>query len=593
MNQDDSLEAPIIGLRNEKKEIDLAELGDENLEVLIKYTGMAENQAFDFQWFGADAQGKSFDHTAGYNVDSGEEITGKKIFIDNSRIKAVEGGEAFCSYTVENTQKSLRLFSFVGVRAVEPSDVLPVALALESHHLVIKPKELETAGVTFVVAPYQALQEDDEITFTLKGFDAAGQPEDPVVKKLKVTAEHLANEALTFKVGKNELLLIEGGRAEVFYQIDFGDGKTAKSPQQEFIIDSKQSLPDFLPKPVIVDHAPGDPLNPDNFTKGVAIWVDAYPGMAVSDRVTLCWRSPVRDFLRTIRVDASTQTVKGVAFHIPVDYLLENQGRSVSLHYLFGREGAGQQSQVLPISIENKRELSAPLISVAKPDDSQKDRGTMAASDGFGGVWVEVPNVLMPGETAQVEWRGWPGYGTYIADPEDDNPLLFHIPAQYVPANMGRSAVDESRRFNVVYWVIGEGDPIESDPYHLRIQPFPGNPYPRIVCDRVVSGELSLKDVPATGVELTLGTWYYGVEGNLIELSITGVTSSGGFNGTIRDASKPVTKSEAESGIKATLARATLEQLEKGSDFTLHVRMSFDGGAHYYAFPSQPVTLVE
>ncbi|MCY1187860.1 hypothetical protein D9M73_288930 [compost metagenome] len=54
-----------------------------------------------------------------------------------------------------------------------------------------------------------------------------------------------------------------------------------------------------------------------------------------------------------------------------------------------------------------------------------------------------------------------------------------------------------------------------------------------------------------------------------------------------------MTKSEAESGIKATLARATLEQLEEGLDFTLHVRMSFDGGAHYYAFPSQPVTLVE
>ncbi|RCL25636.1 hypothetical protein C6A77_13625 [Pseudomonas sp. AFG_SD02_1510_Pfu_092] len=313
--------------------------------------------------------------------------------------------------------------------------------------------------------------------------------------------------------------------------------------------------------------------------------------MAISDRVTLRWRSPVRDFLQTIRVDASTQTVGEVAFHVPVDYLLENQGLQVSLYYLFGREGAGQRSLELPVDIATLRELSAPQVSAAIPD-AATDSGTLAAKDALGGVWVQVPGVLLPGERAEVEWRGWPGYGEYTAStPEADDPLRFYIPPQYVPANMGRGAVDETRRFDVVYRVFNETDQSESAPYHLRIKPVPGNEYPPIVCKQVASGKLSLANVPSDGADLELGSWYYGSAGNLIELSISGITALGVLNETLRDASQPVTESEAEHGIKAKLNKAILQQLLLDEPFTLQARLSFDGGALYRTLSTLSPTL--
>ncbi|MHC6224682.1 hypothetical protein ACYU03_07885 [Pseudomonas sp. X10] len=103
---------------------------------------------------------------------------------------------------------------------------------------------------------------------------------------------------------------------------------------------------------------------------------------------------------------------------------------------------------------------------------------------------------------------------------------------------------------------------------------------------------MSLTLVPDAGVDLTLGTWYYAGKGNLVELSITGVTKNGGLNEIIRDASQPVTESEAKEGIKAKLQRSILEKLDMDSNFTLHARMSFDGGAHYFSFPNQSVQIV-
>ncbi|HGA2317448.1 TPA: hypothetical protein ACIRVE_001997 [Pseudomonas putida] len=581
MNQSlDDLEAPSIPLRNDRKEIDLELLGEDPLDTYIKYTGMVSGDRVHAIWWGINAEGRAFDDEGSFRVEEGDLTKGLMVQIGNAAVKSADGGVAFYSYRVNGGQESLRAFSYIGSRAAEGAEGLPVALAVESHGLTIRPRDLAAAGVAFIVAPYQALKIGDTITFTFKGFDEFSTPEKPIFQKLTVTKEHLASKPLKFMIGGAEFDFIDPGYAEVAYEVDFGDGKKVESAVQTLIVDSDAALPGYLPEPVIVGHVPGEKLNPGNFRSGLTVTVEGYPDMAISDRVTLLWRSPVRDFLQTVRVDTSTQIVGDVEFHIPFDYLLENQGLNVKLSYLFGRKGAGQRSKELSISIDALRELSAPMVKGATADG--QNSGTLLAEEATGGAWADVPDVLLPGERAEVEWRGWPGYGWYRAEkPDGSNPQRFHIPAQYVPANMGRGAVDESRRFEVVYWIFGEGEPVESEPYRLRIKPIPLNRYSQLDCDQVSKGELSLKAVPADGADLVLPKWPYAREGNLIELSITGVTSTGPLKEIIRDASKPVTEVEAKDGIKAKLDRTILERLQLDAKFTLHAYLSFDGGEHY------------
>ncbi|QHG63926.1 hypothetical protein [Pseudomonas putida] len=598
-NQDNSvvlvsgLKEPDIPLRNKKKEIDLDALGGNDLRTVIKYTGMEEGDLVKTLWLGANNDGEPFDTEGTYPVHRDDLANGLVVSIGNATVVAAKGGEAFYSYTVtplspsgrSSSLISRRSFCFIGVRPEENNESLQVILGLESHDLVIKPKELEAAGVTFIVAPYQAMKIGDEITFTLQGFDEDDYRETPIIEKLRVTKEHLAKKALAFTIGKNIFLMIDQGRAEVSYRIDFVDGKDAESPVQNFIINSAASLPGFLPDPSIVGHIPGVPLNPGKFRDGLTVTVNGYPGMQISDCIALRWRSPVRDLLQTIRVDASVQVVGGIAFHVPVDYLLENQGLNVYLSCLFAREGAGQCSQELTVSIETPRELSAPEVLAATPDTEMgTGRGTLLAKDALGGVWVEVADVLLPGERAEVHWRGWPEYGEYEApEPAGSNPRRFFIPERFVPANMGRGAVDENRRFEVVYVVHSKDGPLESAPYNLRIKPPPSNEYPTVQCAQVRAGQLSLAEVPG-GADLELGTWYFGKAGDLIQLQVTGVTPTGVLDEIIRDASEPVTEAEAKEGIKARLALSTLNKLSLDEAFTVHARLSFDGGVYYTSF---------
>ncbi|GLO52758.1 hypothetical protein PPUN110474_41590 [Pseudomonas putida] len=604
MNQRlEGLEEPVITLRNNRKEIDLEQVGTDDLETVIQYTGMASTHEVSIDWWGVNASGESFD-TRGSFFPSDDDIkNGLKVSIRNDIVTAAKDGEALYSYTVDTGTeilKSRRVFSFIGVRAAESPEGLPVALALESQGLFIQPDDLDAAGVTFVVPSYQTLKIGDIIKFTLMGFDEDGDPQTPFTDQLEVTKEHLDNKALAFTVGRNVFRFIDPGHAEVDYEIDFVDGNTAKSPKQTFVIDSDATLPGYLPEPIIDGHVPGDELHPENFRNGLTIVVKGYPDMAIADRVTLSWRSPVRDFLQTIRVDASTQVVGDVSFHIPFDYLAENQGATVRLSYLYGREGAGQRSLELSVKIGIMRVLSAPEVIKAIPD--AKDRGTLDANDGLSGVWVQLPDVLLSGERAEVEWRGWPGYGDYIAKtPDVNNPLRFRIPAEYVPANMGRGPIDESRRFEVVYQVYGDGDPGESDPYHLRITPVSIGAYPQIAIANppVTDRNLYLSTVPEEGADLELSNWLFAREGDLIELSITGVTrpdnpgeEDGKLKEIIRDASEPVTGEEAQNGIKAKLDKQKiLERLKFDAPFTLHVRLSLDGGAHYINLKNLSPTL--
>ncbi|MFJ3151556.1 hypothetical protein GVN15_20940 [Pseudomonas putida] len=584
------LEKPRIQGLNADNEIDLDQLGSSHLVTYARYPGMMPDDVVSPTWLGANAAGDAFDcDGATYLVEDADPEVGLKIEILNSVVRGAEGGEAFYSYKVNGTMSSLRTFCFVGVRPKPPSEGLSAILAVQSHSLTIKPDELESVGVMFIVMPYQAMQPRDVITFTFQGFDEHGTPEQPEIEKLTVTKEHLDNKPLMFTVGKNILRFIDPGTAQVSYSVTFADGKSLDSPVQNFVVDSGATLPTPLAAPRIAGHTPGEPLDPGKFRDGLAVHIDGYPGMSISDHVTLYWRSPVRDVFASVRVDASTHTVGAIVLHLPVDLVLENQASDVSLSYLFSREGASLQSQSLTVAIDTTRVLSVPLIKSAAPDEEQ-DHGTMPASKGYGGVRVEVPDVRLPGERVEVHWRGWPELGEFVGElPEGDNSLV--VPEEYVPANMGRGLRDQSRRFEVAYRVIGNGTSLDSAPYHLRITPLDSAVYPQIQCEGVIGKRLSRSQVPPGGAQLTLDTWAFGRAGQLLNIWVTGPGPDGEPSEDIRTASTPVTVDEAGAGVSAKLSKEFLYKLTEGDDFTLHVTLSFDGGAFYRKFPTMSITL--
>lgn len=585
------LEKPRIQGLNADNEIDLDQLGTSHLVTYIRYPGMTSTDLVSPNWLGANAVGDAFDDVgATYLVGDVDPAVGLKVEILNSVVRGAEGGEAFYSYTVNGSANSLRTFCFVGVRPKAPSEGLSAILAVQSHSLIIKPDELESVGVMFVVMPYQAMQLDDEITFTFQGFDEDGFADPPEIEKLTVTKEHFGNKPLMFTVGKNIFRFIDPGTAQVSYSVTFADGKSLDSPVQNFVIDSDATLPAPLAAPRIAGHTPGEPLDPGKFRDGLAVHIDGYPGMSISDHVTLYWRSPVRDVFTPVRVDASTHTVGAIVLHVPVDLVLENQALNVSLSYMFSREGASLQSQSLAVAIDTTRVLSVPLIKIADPDEDQVHHGTMTASSGQGGVRVEVPDVLLPGESVEVHWRGWPGLGEYVAKvPDGANSLV--VPEEFVPANMGRGMRDQSRRFEVAYRVLGKDTSLDSVPYHLRITPLDSAVYPQIQCEGVSEGRLSRSQVPPGGAELTLGTWSFGRAGQLLNIWVTGVGPAGDLSEYIRTASAPVTVDEADAGVSAKLSKEFLNKLTEGEQFTLHVALSFDGGAFYRTFPIMSITL--
>lgn len=586
------LEQPLISGLTSSNEIDLDELGASDLLTYIKYTGMQPDHEVVISWLGADAEGTAFDDAGSkYYVRPEDLEKGVEVKIENAVVRSAEGGQAFYSYVVTTVGQSQRRFCLVGIREKGEGEGLAVVQAVQSHDLVIKPDELDSAGVMFIVMPYQAMQVGDVITFTFQGFDEDGYEEDPETEKLTVKKEHFDNLPLMFTVGKNIFRFIDPGTAKVSYSVDFADSGSLDSPVQDFVIDSEASLPTPLPAPRIVGYTPGKPLDPGNFRDGLTIHIDGYPGMSISDHVTLYWRSPARELFTHVRVDASTQSVGTIVLHVPVDFVLENQGLNVSLSYLFSREGAGLQSQPLNVAIATTRVLSVPLIDHATPDEG-KDHGTLPGANGVGGVRVRVPDVLLPGERAEVLWRGWPVFGEYVANtPEGADPLVFLIPEEFVPANIGRGSRDQSRRFEVAYRVIGSGSPLDSAPYHLRITPPVPSGDPQIQCEGVVGQALSLSRVPSGGAKLTLGTWRFGRVGQLLHIWVSGVGQEGGLSEDLRTASIPVTEEEADMGVEAKLPKLFLEQLKLNEQFTLHVALSFDGGTLYRVFPEMNITL--
>ncbi|MFI8557885.1 hypothetical protein [Pseudomonas putida] len=584
------LERPIIPDLTPFDEIDLEALGDDGLVTFIKYSAMKAGDMISPRWVGAGPGGEAFDFVgSGYTIGPGDLDQGAQIIISNSLVCNAAGGWAFYSYNHDGIE-SQRQFCYIGTRP-RTSEVLSVPITQQAHDLVIKPDEIGIENVSFIIPRYQAMQVGDQIDFTLIGYDEHDVEEDVERQRLTVTKDHFGTTPLIFQVRRNWFRFIDPGSAHASYTLGFVDGQKLESPTQIFVVDSAHLSPAELQPPSIEGHEAGKPLDPARFRDGLRVHIEPYPGLTVGDRLVLVWQSPVENIIQPVRVDPSTQATNSILFHLPATIVEANQGLQVGLSYLYAREGVSLRSEFLQLEVARSRMLTAPWVNDAVPE-SDSDSGVLSALLALGGVHVDVPDVAGLDESIELHWWGRSEFGRYIADsPLPSNSLRFFIPARYVPANMGRGAVDQSRRFEVFYRLITKDGYLDSRPFNLRITPPPKNGYPQPLCDQEepgVVGGLPLHKVPADGADISLAPWRFAAEGQLLTLTLQ--SAEGDMTEDFID-SVSVTEEQATTGFKAKLPKALLEKLTIDLQFTLSARLSFDGGERYTEFPEKSITL--
>jgi hypothetical protein len=204
---------------------------------------------------------------------------------------------------------------------------------------------------------------------------------------------------------------------------------------------------------------------------------------------------------------------------------------------------------------------------------------------GAAGITVEVPKQddESPDITFEVCFKGYGDLGSYYAPlPIPADSSRFHIPPTAIPANIGAG-----REVEIRYIVNHSGsEPETSDPFKLTCKPIPTIRFRLINCPLASAGpplQLKLSSVPEGGTGLTLDSWVYQADTQLINIWLTDATSR---RHDIREA-WPVTI-----GVnRATLPKTFLTDVPMNSTFSVHVSVSFDGGDTYVPFPSQSIQL--
>ncbi|WP_336331933.1 hypothetical protein [Pseudomonas putida] len=597
LDKDEALEAPTIEGLTAFNEIDLDELAGKALKTLIKYTGMAANDLVRVRWLGRSLTGEAYDHTADYFIGDEHVQDGLEVEIANNSIVEAAGGEAFYSYTrladgPKPEAESLRTFCYIGVRPRGQIETPSVLQVVHSHGLTIQPNQLPNGGMAVMVPRYQAMQVGDKVTLTVECYEPDDTLDDTWKKVLTVEKKHFEQDAISDAVAKTYFDWIDPGYVKAYYEIEFAGGGRMESPVQRLEVASSGGLPGYLGKPGIDGYNEGDPLDPGQSPNGLLVKLPHYPGIAESDYLTLLWSIPGGlQYMPAARVDPSTQAAASIAFQVSPEVLALSQGANVSVSYFYGRVGEGLRSQVLQVNVQNSRTPQVPLVEGATADGAA-DSGNILADHSSSGVYINVPagNVL-PGEELHVHWAGAAALGAYVAKTpiSEERPLRFWIPPEYVPANMGRTSMDASWRFNVFYRLSRDEDNyVDSLPYKLRIKPLDNATLPTV---DLPDGPVYLSRLPEAGARLQMGTWVFIAPGQLLTIVMEGVDPQNNPVEFIVRNAKPVTAAEAGSGVNEMLPKSELLKLKVGERFTLYARVSFNGGEFFLKFRSQSVPL--
>lgn len=597
-NRLELLSAPFIEIRNAYDEIDLEELGDDDLETYIQYDGIAEGDQLRIHWRGATATGEALDSVGTVvEVEQPDFDPLKKrlrVLIGNRYVSQGDQGYAFYYYEriSGSPAESLRTFSFVGVRP-HRMEHMPVTQAVESHALHIDPDALGSSGATFVAPPYAAMQEGDTVTLVFRGYEASGDFDEEKRYALKVEKD-LIGYSLNWKVPKGQFNFIKKGSAQVHYQIDFvGSATPLEGPVQTYWIDSIPTEPALLPALEIEGYTGGS-LDPEMFPDGLMVRVPAYPGLHTADWTLL----HVNDEpgAAVLRADLTTLAV-GVQ-GVQLDASVLQGATRLAMGYQVGREGLGLSGQLLDIEVLQPRHLRPVVVQDGNLENPEPNMWLDAELATTGAIVTAPDPGLRPGERLQLAWQGRSKAGQYEHTLPQGSvpPFRFAVPATAVAANMEATPSAAAKRFPVLFRVLRDHlPPLESPPVQLRILPLLTNRYPIIQCDEAPGGTtLSLAAVPGAGATLRLGDWAFMAPGQRLNVLYRGVKKNG-------SALVELLRSELVSGeevgngeVVVRLDKRILNEQKLGDQFDLRVNVNFENETDddtWVEFPTLSLTL--
>ncbi|MCO1620145.1 hypothetical protein [Pseudomonas putida] len=583
---------PIIEGLTPYDEVDLDKLGDEDLVLYITYDTIDKGHTIQLDWIGADEHGGAVGFSGAVDIDASNFDPKTKLAsipVSNAYVVAAANGYAFAAFKPEvpDLEESLRAFCFVGVRP-RRLEHMPVAQTPQSHNLFIDPDSLGSAGATFLVPAYQAMQAKDKVTLTFVGFESDGTQDATWSRSLEVRAEDVG-QVLRWQVPPEQFAFIGGGYAEVHYEIAFADlPAKLTSPMQTFRIDPIPVNPPPLLPQLEIEGYSGGPLDPLLFPDGLVLRVPAHAELMVSDWLLLHFNDVLGQ--QQLRIDLSCLESGVIAFKLPAERL---QGlASITLGYQVAREGVAYSATKRQVDLVVRRE-DAPLnVLFAESEGSEEEvSARLPASKAKSGAYIDLSGIeLDASETLEVYWEGRSELGnqkfTFSTVPTE--PLT--IPAAAVAANMelGNTSV---KRFPVYYRILPSGH--ESQKLHLRILPLPTSNYPTLQCYPRRDTEIHLADIVGEHADLTLSSWSFMSEKQRLGITLKGTAGGKNVFYAIRD--EVVSQPEVEAQlVTAKVSKTILATLDDDSQVAFLVSISFEGHAFddsWTLFPEMSLTL--
>lgn len=458
----------------------------------------------------------------------------------------------------------------------QKNDLLPAPQIKESHDLQLDPDAIE-GSMTIAVVPYAGMANGDVVRLVWVGTRADGSPGPTVNLPTKTLSDSDTDPSnnpglvLNWTVAKTSAVALRGGSIALHYEISYASAvpqADAESAQRTI-----QVTPPGAPELVAatIKDLTGSVINPGQFPEGIRVVVAPYPGIRAGDDLlvygtrTGLGSGPNKNAIQYLKIDQAMIDSGRIEVPIPRQWLLDNQGGTVSLRYQYGRDDAAGSSVPLELTVREPLILPTPTVDNSVVTGGRDELNPIMA---INGAYISIPPAatIGDGDAVVAHWKGFGASGSCdVQEAAQSNPLKFKAPSTVLPPNFGKTV-------EVTYSVAGqEAQP----PLRLFIRELTS--HPSITCEGAQVGSpatLRLSDIPPGGALLSLDPWSFISTAQSVRLWLT----ASGIAERDIIALRQVLPAETTAGVTTRLMTTHLAGISENSLFTLRASVTFDGG---------------
>ncbi|AKM29570.1 hypothetical protein AB870_04605 [Pandoraea faecigallinarum] len=422
---------------------------------------------------------------------------------------------------------------------------LPAPIVVEAVDGILDPSELEI-DATVRVAPYEGMARNDVVKIRF-GENTAGEH----IQSFAIT-DNMVGNPVNMYVPRDKILALNNRMVAVYYTVTNADGEQTS---KELLIEIHEA--EIWPAPH-VEEADGDFLPEDAYLRGATTVVPEFRDMRPGDEIDLYWGEGSREYHDSIGI----VTPMDYPFRVEKDVIDRWHGEIVPVRYTITRGNRVFKSEVLNLRV------ALPLPGLSAPEVLEATGNVLKPVDAKQGATVSVTyEDMSPEDSIQLSWDGDTSFPAVPGDPSGT--VTFTVPPDKVAMCLGRTVP-------VSFVVTRKGIDVESPVLDLVVENFlPGNlPLATVVEQK--GGVLNLSNF-AGDATARQPAWPLMAQGQRIWWRLHGTQISGSRITITLESGHVVTAEEAGKPLNRTLRRVDLEKLQDGSNFTLEVKVTFDG----------------